>query len=76
MKRSTAQSLQMRFGMRIKRLRQSRGWSFTYLAVVSGLAKNTVVEVESGRTEARLKRSLPSLEHSTRPWENSCVVCE
>jgi putative transcriptional regulator len=54
MKRSTAKSLQVRFGMRIKRLRQSRGWSFTYLAVVSGLAKNTVVEVESGRTEARL----------------------
>lgn len=54
MKRPTAKSLQVRFGMRIKRLRQSRGWSFTYLAVHSGLAKNTVVEVEAGRTEARL----------------------
>ena len=54
MKRRTEKSLQTRFGSRIKRLRQARGWSFTYLAVHSGLAKNTIVEVESGRTEARL----------------------
>jgi putative transcriptional regulator len=44
----------MRFGQRIKRLRLARGWSFTYLAVHSGLAKNTIVGVESGKTEARL----------------------
>jgi len=54
MKRPPSKSLQVRFGQRIKRLRQARGWSFTYLSVHSGLAKNTVVEVESGRTEARL----------------------
>ena len=54
MKKQTTKSLQVRFGQRIGRLRQARGWSFTYLAVHSGLAKNTVVEVESGRTEARL----------------------
>jgi putative transcriptional regulator len=54
MKRKTEKSLQVRFGLRIKRLRQARGWSFTYLAVHSGLAKNTVFEVERGRTEARL----------------------
>jgi putative transcriptional regulator len=38
----------------VKRLREARGWSFTYLAVHSGLAKNTIVEVENGRTEPRL----------------------
>jgi DNA-binding XRE family transcriptional regulator len=48
------QSLQIRFGQRIKRLREARGWSFTYLSVHSGLAKNTIVEVEGGRTEPRL----------------------
>ena len=48
------QSLQARFGERVKRLREARGWSFTYLSVHSGLAKNTIVEVESGRTEPRL----------------------
>ena len=35
-------------------LTEARGWSFTYLSVHSGLAKNTIVEVESGRTEPRL----------------------
>jgi len=50
----TPQSLQVRFGQRVKRLREARGWSFTYLSVHSGLAKNTIVEVESGRTEPRL----------------------
>jgi len=34
--------------------RKARGWSFTYLSVHSGFAKNTIVEVESGRTEPRL----------------------
>jgi transcriptional regulator with XRE-family HTH domain len=48
------QSLQVRFGQRVKRLREARGWSFMYLSVHSGLAKNTIVEVESGRTEPRL----------------------
>ena len=50
----TPQSLQVRFGQRVKRLREARGWSFTYLSVHSGLSKNTIVEVESGRTEPRL----------------------
>ena len=49
-----SQSLQVRFGQRVRRLREARGWSFTYLSVHSGLAKNTIVEVESGRTEPRL----------------------
>ena len=48
------QSLQARFGQRVKRLRKARGWSFTYLSVHSGLAKNTIIGVESGQTEPRL----------------------
>ena len=48
------QSLQERFGQRVRKLRQARNWSYTYFAVHSGLAKNTIVEVEAGRTEPRL----------------------
>jgi transcriptional regulator with XRE-family HTH domain len=49
-----SQSLQARFGRRIKQLRERRGWSFTYLAVHSGIAKSTLLELEKGRAEARL----------------------
>jgi len=54
MARPTISSLQIRFGQRIRRLRESRGWSFTYLSVHSGVAKSTLLELEKGRTEARL----------------------
>ena len=50
----TTSSLQIRFGQRIRRLRESRGWSFTYLAIHSGVAKSTLLELEKGRTDARL----------------------
>jgi len=49
-----AQSLAREIRPRVKRLREARGWSFTYLSVQSGLAKDTIGEVESGRTEPRL----------------------
>ena len=54
MARPTIPSLKIRFGQRIRRLRESRGWSFTYLAIYSGVAKSTLLELEKGRTEARL----------------------
>jgi transcriptional regulator with XRE-family HTH domain len=54
MARPTTSSLQTRFGQRIRRLREARGWSFTYLAIHSGVAKSTLLELEKGRTEARL----------------------
>lgn len=54
MTRGQSQSLQARFGRRIKQLREGRGWSFTYLAVHSGIAKSTLLELEKGRAEARL----------------------
>jgi transcriptional regulator with XRE-family HTH domain len=54
MARGQSQSLQARFGQRVRKLREARGWSFTYLAVHSGIAKSTLLELEKGRTEARL----------------------
>jgi transcriptional regulator with XRE-family HTH domain len=48
----------------------ARGWSFTYLAVHGGLAKNTIVEVEAGRTEPRLN-TVANWQHlSGRPCPN------
>jgi DNA-binding XRE family transcriptional regulator len=46
--------LQVRFGLRVRRLREAQGWSFTYLAVHSGIAKSTLLEIEKGRADVRL----------------------
>jgi len=46
--------LQSRFGLRVRRLRESHGWSFTYLAIHSGVAKSTLLEIEKGRADVRL----------------------
>jgi transcriptional regulator with XRE-family HTH domain len=54
MARQASASLQIRFGRRIKQLREERGWTFTYLAVHSGVAKSTLLELEKGRNEPRL----------------------
>ena len=54
MPRQPKTSLQVRFGQRIRRLREARGWSFTYLSVHSGVAKSTLLEVEKGRADLRL----------------------
>ncbi len=70
-----SQSLQVRFPQRVKRLREARGWSFTYLSVHSGLAKNTSVEVESGRTEPRLNTIAGCPGLSISPYETTgCPV--
>lgn len=55
MPRESTASLQARFGKRIKMLRESRQWSFTYLAVHSGIAKSTLLEIEKGRADLRLR---------------------
>ena len=54
MARPTSSSLQIGFGRRIRCLRESGCWSFTNLAIHSGIAKSTLLELEKGRTEARL----------------------
>jgi len=35
-------------------LRESHGWSFTYLAIHSGVAKSTLLEIEKGRADVWL----------------------
>ena len=54
MARQSTASLQVRLGRRIKQLMESRGWSYTYLAVHSGVAKSTLQEVVKGSNDARL----------------------
>jgi len=45
----------VRFGKRMRRLREARNWSITYLAVHSGLAKTFVHDVETGKKEPCLR---------------------
>ena len=54
MAKPSSSSLQTRFGKRIKRLLEPHGWSFTYLAIHSSVAKSMLLELEKSRTEARL----------------------
>ena len=41
----------VRFGQRMRKLRDARGWSLTYLSVHSGLAKTFVHDIETGKKE-------------------------
>ena len=45
----------IRFGQRVRRLREARGWSLTYFSVHSGLAKTFVHDVETGKKEPCLR---------------------
>jgi transcriptional regulator with XRE-family HTH domain len=45
----------VRFGKRVRKLREARDWSLTYLAVHSGLAKTFVHDVETGKKEPCLR---------------------
>ena len=45
----------VRFGNRVRRLRERRDWSITYLGVHSGLAKTFVHDVERGKKEPCLR---------------------
>jgi transcriptional regulator with XRE-family HTH domain len=51
MARSPAEDIGVRFGKRVRKLRQSRGWTILYFAVHSGLAKTFVQDVERARKE-------------------------
>lgn len=48
-------SLQGRFGKRIKMLQESRQWGSTHLAIQRGAAKGTLLEIEKGRADLRLR---------------------
>lgn len=45
----------VRFGRRVRRLRQQRGWTQTYLAVHTGLGRPFISNVENGRKEPCLR---------------------
>jgi len=54
MARQSTESLHVRLGQKINRLRMARGWSFIDLAVESGIARSTLQEVVKGSSDARL----------------------
>lgn len=45
----------MRFGRRLRELREDRGWSQAYLAGTSGIGRTHISELENGRREAGLR---------------------
>jgi len=45
----------VRFGKRVRRLREARDWSLTYFSVHSGLAKTFVHDIETGKKEPCLR---------------------
>jgi transcriptional regulator with XRE-family HTH domain len=45
----------VRFGKRVRSLREAHDWSITYLSVHSGLAKTFVHDVETGKKEPCLR---------------------
>jgi hypothetical protein len=50
---------------------EARGWSFTYLAIHSGVAKSTLLELEKGRTEPSSERATAfkiSLNHGNQEF--------
>lgn len=40
-------------GQRLKQIRQMRGWSQRYLAAQSGIAQNTICDLETGKARAQ-----------------------
>ena len=49
--RSGKDTVAVRFGMRIRKLRQKRGWSLTYLSAHSGLSKTFLTNIETAKKE-------------------------
>ncbi len=54
MARQSTQSLQVRLGQKINRLRKARSWTLIDLADNSGIARSTLQEVVKGSADARL----------------------
>jgi transcriptional regulator with XRE-family HTH domain len=51
MKGRAQENLGVRFGKRIRRLRESRGWSLNYLSAHSGLSKTFLTNIETAKKE-------------------------
>ena len=47
----TLDNLGVRFGKRVRRLREKRGWSLNYLAAHSGLSKTFLTNIETAKKE-------------------------
>jgi len=50
-----ANDICVRFGRRLRELRDARGWSQDYLAETSGIGRTHISQLENGRREAGLR---------------------
>ena len=50
-----ANDIYVRFGRRLRELREDRGWSQDYLAQMSGIGRTHISQLENGRREAGLR---------------------
>ena len=50
-----ANDICVRFGRRLRELREDRGWSQDYLAQTSGIGRTHISQLENGRREAGLR---------------------
>jgi transcriptional regulator with XRE-family HTH domain len=50
-----ANDICVRFGRRLRELREARGWSQDYLAETSGIGRTHISQLENGRREAGLR---------------------
>jgi transcriptional regulator with XRE-family HTH domain len=50
-----ANDICVRFGRRLRKLRDDRGWSQEYLAEISGIGRVHISQLENGRREAGLR---------------------
>ncbi len=50
-----ANDICVKFGRRLRELREARGWKQEYLAEISGIGRSHISELENGRREAGLR---------------------
>ena len=50
-----ANDICVKFGRRLRELREERGWNQEYLAEISGIGRTHISQLENGRREAGLR---------------------
>jgi len=50
-----ANDICVKFGRRLRELREERGWNQKYLAEISGIGRTHISQLENGRREAGLR---------------------
>ncbi len=50
-----ANDICIKFGRKLRQLREEKGWSQEYLAEVSGIGRSHISQLENGRREAGLR---------------------